>query len=110
MTLYLSYDVSGLVSCDSFHRLFFKYPIIFWTPRDRCSIAKTSAAHDRLVQKIALTAIVDQADNSTGVTGCWSSRLVATAEEGRLSLLGLVGRLLPQTSNAVRSGNVSKRW
>jgi hypothetical protein len=26
---------------------------------------KTSAAHDRLVQKIALTAIVDQADNST---------------------------------------------
>ena len=27
------------------------------------SIAKTSAAHDRLVQKIALTAIVDQADN-----------------------------------------------
>jgi hypothetical protein len=31
---------------------------------DRCSIAKTSAAHDRLVQKIALTAIVDQAHNS----------------------------------------------
>jgi hypothetical protein len=29
-------------------------------------IATTSAAHDRLVQKIALTAIVDQADNSTG--------------------------------------------
>jgi hypothetical protein len=25
---------------------------------------KTSAAHDHLVQKIALTAIVDQADNS----------------------------------------------
>jgi hypothetical protein len=30
-------------------------------PRHRCSIAKTSAAHDRFVQKIALTAIVDQA-------------------------------------------------
>jgi len=34
-----------------------------WTPRDRCSIAKSLAAHDRLVQKITLTAIVDQADN-----------------------------------------------
>jgi hypothetical protein len=35
-------------------------------PRDRCSIAKTLAAHDRFVQKIALTAIVDQAaHNST---------------------------------------------
>src|SRR5262249_30473694 len=36
------------------------HPIIFWTPRDR---AKSSAATTN-VQKIALTAIVDQADNS----------------------------------------------
>jgi len=49
------------------------------------SIAKTSAAHDRLVQKIALTAIVDQADNSTEGDGCWPSRLVATAAEDCLS-------------------------
>jgi hypothetical protein len=49
------------------------------------SVAKTSAAHDRLVQKIALTAIVDQADNSTEGDGCWPSRLVATAEGDRLS-------------------------
>jgi hypothetical protein len=34
-------------------------------PRYRFSTAKTSAAHERLVQKIALTAIADQADNST---------------------------------------------
>ena len=32
-------------------------------PRDRCSIAE--AAHEPPVQKIALTAVVDQADNST---------------------------------------------
>jgi hypothetical protein len=32
--------------------LLFGYPIIFWTPRDRCSIAKSSAAHDRLSKKL----------------------------------------------------------
>jgi hypothetical protein len=53
----------GFGSCDRGHKLTFEYPIIFWTPRDRCSIAKTSAAPDRRVQKIALPAIVDQADN-----------------------------------------------
>jgi hypothetical protein len=43
--------------CDGRHKLGFEYPIIFWTPRDVQS-------PDRLVQKIALTVVVDQADNS----------------------------------------------
>jgi hypothetical protein len=43
-------------------------PLFFGRRVIDVQIATTSAAHDRLVQKIALTAIVDQADNSS-----WSS-------------------------------------
>jgi hypothetical protein len=60
-----AFHASASETVTTVTNLLFGYPFIFWTPCDRCSIAKSSAAHDRLVQKIALTAIFDQADNST---------------------------------------------
>jgi hypothetical protein len=40
-------------------------PLFFGRRVLMCSIADSSATHDRLSKKIALTAIIDQADNST---------------------------------------------
>src|SRR5262249_32921899 len=70
----------------------------------RCSIAKTSAAHDRLVQKIAFTAIVDQADNCGARPGLGSWLRKAhflIGSPGTVRLATGVGRLFPTEKSLI---------